>query len=151
MPQSHTHLRTLQMIRKAHPHRSVHSVTLCISSAESLTVRILSARPNHPRPNFEKYQKRSADEQIAIIRNSRQAYVGIRISSVTKRIKTYHSANDPELRTDTSYLDRSFSNGKLLSRSAYCYGRLLSEVFSHGELAFQYVQIPIYADRCKQL
>ena len=25
----------------------------------------------------------------------------IRISSVTKRIKTYHSANDPELRTDT--------------------------------------------------
>ena len=24
---THTHLRTLQMIRKAHPHRSVHSVT----------------------------------------------------------------------------------------------------------------------------
>ena len=28
MPQSHTHLRTLRMIRKAHPHRSVHSVTI---------------------------------------------------------------------------------------------------------------------------
>ena len=28
MPQSHTHLRTLQMIRKAHPHRSVHSITI---------------------------------------------------------------------------------------------------------------------------
>ena len=28
MPQSHTHLRILRMIHKAHPHRSVHSVTI---------------------------------------------------------------------------------------------------------------------------
>ena len=28
MPQSHTHLRTLRMIRKARPQRSVHSVTI---------------------------------------------------------------------------------------------------------------------------
>ena len=28
MPQSHTHLRTLRMIRKSHPHQSVHSVII---------------------------------------------------------------------------------------------------------------------------
>ena len=75
-----------------------------------------------------------------------------RISSVTKRIKTYHSANDPVLLIDTVLFGSvTFSNGKLRSRSANCYGRLLSEAFSHGELAFQYGQIPIYADRCGQL
>ena len=43
MPQSHTHLQTLRMVRKAHPQLSVHSVTIRISSAEYVTVRILSA------------------------------------------------------------------------------------------------------------
>ena len=40
---SHTHLRTLRMIRKARPQLSVHSVTKRITSAEYVTVRILSA------------------------------------------------------------------------------------------------------------
>ena len=52
MPQSHTHLRTLRMIRKARPQRSVHSVTIRISSAESVTVRILSARVVPSAPKF---------------------------------------------------------------------------------------------------
>ena len=46
MPQSHTHLRTrghLRMVRKSRPQLSVHSVTIRISSAENVTVRILSA------------------------------------------------------------------------------------------------------------
>ena len=43
MPQSHTHLRTLRMVRKAHPQLSAHSVTKRITSAENVTVRILSA------------------------------------------------------------------------------------------------------------
>ena len=43
IPQSHTHLRTLRMVRKARPQLSVHSVTIRITSAENVTVRILSA------------------------------------------------------------------------------------------------------------
>ena len=43
MPQSHTHLRTLRMERKSRPQLSVHSVTIRITSAEKVTVRILSA------------------------------------------------------------------------------------------------------------
>ena len=43
MPQSHTHLRTLRMVRKARPQLSAHSVTIRITSAENVTVRILSA------------------------------------------------------------------------------------------------------------
>ena len=43
MPQSHTHLRTLRMVRKARPQLSVHFVTIRITSAENVTVRILSA------------------------------------------------------------------------------------------------------------
>ena len=43
MPQSHTHLRTLRMVRNARPQLSVHSVTIHITSAEYVTVRILSA------------------------------------------------------------------------------------------------------------
>ena len=43
MPQSHTHLRTLRMVRKARPQLSAHSVTIRITSAEKVTVRILSA------------------------------------------------------------------------------------------------------------
>ena len=42
MPQSHMHLRTLRMVRKARPQLSVHSVTMRITSAESGTVRFLS-------------------------------------------------------------------------------------------------------------
>ena len=34
MPQSHTHLRTLRMVRKARPQLSVHSVMIRITSAE---------------------------------------------------------------------------------------------------------------------
>ena len=43
MPQSHTHLRTLRMVRKVRPQLSAHSVTIRITSAENVTVRILSA------------------------------------------------------------------------------------------------------------
>ena len=43
MPQSHTHLRTLRMVRKARPQLSAHSVTIRITSAENVAVRILSA------------------------------------------------------------------------------------------------------------
>ena len=43
MPQSHTHLRTLRMVRKARPQLSVHSVAIRITSVENVTVRILSA------------------------------------------------------------------------------------------------------------
>ena len=43
MPQSHTHIRTLRMVRKARPQLSAHSVTIRITSAENVTVRILSA------------------------------------------------------------------------------------------------------------
>ena len=43
MPQSHTHLRTLRMVRKACPQLSAHSVTIRITSAANVTVRILSA------------------------------------------------------------------------------------------------------------
>ena len=43
MPQSHTHLRTLRMVRKSRPQLSVQSVTIRITSAENVTVRILSA------------------------------------------------------------------------------------------------------------
>ena len=62
----------------------------------------------HLRPNFEKYQKGSADENNAMLRNARREYVSIRIVSVShshlnvsKRIKTHHSAVDPKLRTGT--------------------------------------------------
>ena len=44
MPQSHTHLRTLRMVRKARPQLSAHSVTIRITSAENVTVRILSQK-----------------------------------------------------------------------------------------------------------
>ena len=43
MPQSHTHLRTMRMVRKARPQLSVHSVMMRITSPENVTVRILSA------------------------------------------------------------------------------------------------------------
>ena len=43
MPQSHTHLRTLWMVRKARPQLSVQSVTIRITSAEYVTVRIFFA------------------------------------------------------------------------------------------------------------
>ena len=43
MPQSNTHLRTPRMVRKARPQLSVHSVTIRITSAEWVTVRILPA------------------------------------------------------------------------------------------------------------
>ena len=43
MPQSHTHLRTLRMVRKALTQLSVHFVTIRITSAGNVTVRILSA------------------------------------------------------------------------------------------------------------
>ena len=42
MPQSHTHLQTLRMVRKARPQLSAHSVSIRITSAENVTVRILS-------------------------------------------------------------------------------------------------------------
>ena len=42
-PVTHTHLRTLRMVRKARPQLSAHSVTIRITSAENVTVRILSA------------------------------------------------------------------------------------------------------------
>ena len=42
MPQSHTHLRTLRMVRQARPQLSAHSVTIRITSAENVTVRFLS-------------------------------------------------------------------------------------------------------------
>ena len=126
MPQSHTHLRTLRMIRKAHPHRSVHSVT--IRNYTYLIRRhrnssYLPQDPFHPRPNFEKYQKSSADEQNAIIRNSRHSDVSIRISSVTKRIKTYRSANDPELRTNTVL----FGSLHLVTVSYYLIQRIVTD------------------------
>ena len=70
MPQSHTHLRTLRMIRKARPQRSVHSVTIR-NYTYIITVHIYPQESFHPRQNFEKYQKSSADEQNAIICNSR--------------------------------------------------------------------------------
>ena len=82
MPQSHTHLRTLRMVRKARPQLSVHSVTIRISSAENVT-RNLPQGHFHPRPNFEKYQKSSADENNAMMRNARQEHVSIRILSVS--------------------------------------------------------------------
>ena len=43
MPQSHTQLRILRMVRKARPQLSVHSVAIHITPAEYVTVRILSA------------------------------------------------------------------------------------------------------------
>ena len=38
----------------------------------SYLIRNLPQGPSHPRPNFEKYQKSSADENNAMIRNPRQ-------------------------------------------------------------------------------
>ena len=84
------------MVCKARPQLSVHSVMIRIPSAEYVTGHF------HPRPNFEKYQKSSADENNEMMRNTRQEYVIIRILSVShSRIKTYHSAVDPNLRTGT--------------------------------------------------
>ena len=87
MPQSHTHLRTLRMVRKARPQLSVHTVTIRITSAENVTVHyIIRNLPQvhfYPRPNFEKYQKSSADENNAMMRNARQEYVITRILSVS--------------------------------------------------------------------
>ena len=87
MPQSHTHLRTLRMVRKAGPQLSVHSVTIHISSAENVTVRILSATYRKAlsirAQILKKYQKSSADESNAMMRNTRQEYVIIRIISVS--------------------------------------------------------------------
>ena len=60
MPQSHTHLRTLRMIRKARPQLSAHSVPIRITSAENVTVRILSATyqgPFLPRPILKNIKK----------------------------------------------------------------------------------------------
>ena len=42
-PVTHTHLRTLRMVRKARPQLSADSVTIRIISAENVKVRILSA------------------------------------------------------------------------------------------------------------
>ena len=83
MLQSHAHLRTLRMVRKARPHLSIHSITIRITSTESITVRKLSQRPFHPRPNFEKKTKNSfADENNAMVHNARHLYV-ISIISVS--------------------------------------------------------------------
>ena len=76
-------IRTLRMIRKAHPHRSVHSVTIRnytylirrVRNSSYLIRKTLSIRAQI----FEKYQKSSADEQSVIIRNSRHSYVNIYI------------------------------------------------------------------------
>ena len=49
----------------------------------SYLIRNLPQGPFHPRQNFEKYEKSSADENNAMIRNARQEYVSIRIVSVS--------------------------------------------------------------------
>ena len=87
MPQSHTHLRTLRMIRKAHPNRSVHSVTTRnytylirrVPYSSYLIRKTHSIRAQI----FKNIKKSSADEQNAIIRNSRHSCVSIRILSVS--------------------------------------------------------------------
>ena len=66
MLQSHAHLRTLWMVRKARLHLSIHSITIRITSAESVTVRNLSQRPFHPRPNFEKKKKGRGYLQLTV-------------------------------------------------------------------------------------
>ena len=43
MTQSHTHLRSLRMVREARLQLSVHSVPIRITSTEYVTVRILYA------------------------------------------------------------------------------------------------------------
>ena len=87
MPQSHTHLRTLRMIRKAHPHRSVHSVTIrnytyLIRRVRNSSYLIRKTRSIRAQI-LKNIKKSSADEQNAIIRNSWHSYVSIRISSVS--------------------------------------------------------------------
>ena len=75
------------MVRKARPQLSVHSVTIRITSAEYVTVRILSATYRKAisirAQILKKYQKSSLDENNAMMRNTRQEYVVIRILSVS--------------------------------------------------------------------
>ena len=86
-PQSHTHLRTLRMVRKASLQLSVHSVTICITSSEYVTVLILSATYRKAfsiRAQILKNNKKSsADETNAMIRNATQGYVINRIVFVS--------------------------------------------------------------------
>ena len=88
MPQSHTHLRTLRMVRKARPQLSVHSVTIRITSAENVSVRILS--PTYRKAiliraqilkNIKKDLRMKTTQMM--MRNARQEYVIIRILSVS--------------------------------------------------------------------
>ena len=82
-----THLRTLGMVRKARPQLSVHSVTIRITSAESVSVCIFSATYHKAlsiRTQILKNIKSIlADENNAVMRNARQSYVIIRIASVS--------------------------------------------------------------------
>ena len=77
MPQSHTHLRTLRMISPSATIRSFRNDTYLIRRERnsSYLIRNLPQGTFHPRPNFEKYQKSSADENNAKMRNAWQEYV----------------------------------------------------------------------------
>ena len=75
------------MVRKARPQLSVHSVTIRITSAENVTVRILSETNRKTisirAQILKNIKKSSADENNAMIRNARQEYVIIRFLPVS--------------------------------------------------------------------
>ena len=157
MPQSHIHLQTLRMIRKADPHQSVHSVTIRnytylirrVRNSSYLIRKTCSIRAQI----LINIKKSSADEQNAIIRKSRHSYVSICTLSVAKRIKAYHSANDPELRTDTVL----FGSLALVTVSYYLVQRIVTggyfQKHFHTENlrsnTYRYLFMQIVADSCE--
>ena len=71
------------MVRKARPQLSVHYVSHPGIRNSSYLIRNSPQGHFHPRPNFEKYQKSSVDENYAMMRNAWREYVIIRILSVS--------------------------------------------------------------------
>ena len=105
------------MVRKARPQLSVH---IRRQRNRMYLIRNLPQGHFHLRPHFEKYQKSSADENNAMMRNARQEYVIIRILFASERIKTSHSAVYPKLPTGTvSFGSLPLVTLCYLSHSAY--------------------------------
>ena len=77
----------------------------------------------------------------------------IRISSVTKRIKTYHSANDPELLTDTVLFESlplvtvSYDLVQRIVTNGYFQKRFHTESLRSN--TDRYVFMQIVADSCQ--
>ena len=114
---SHTHTLTDPADGTLIPSETIRSFRYDTYHIRRERNRILSAPQGHfhPRPNFEKYQKNSADENNAMMRNARQ----VRILSVSH---SHLNVSKPIIPQSTQSCGLvQFHSGRYLSHSAYFY------------------------------